>query len=60
MRISKWSDEDKKKALECISGKNLTSKQKVTILKGLFPYHTVSSFALLLNLHRRTIHRHLI
>jgi hypothetical protein len=60
MRISTWSDDAKKLALESISDKKLTTKEKVTILRKLFPYNTVTSLSLLLNVHRRTIHRHLL
>lgn len=57
IRISEWSNESRKIALEAIKGKELTTKEKVTILRELFPLNTVTSIAKLLKVHRRTVHR---
>lgn len=58
MRTSKWSIEDWVIATEISANKSLTNKEKVTKLRTLFPYNSVTSIALLLNIHRRTVHRH--
>jgi hypothetical protein len=60
MRTSKWSIEDLIIATEISKDKSLNSKQKVTKLRELFPNNSVTSLAIILNLHRRTIHRHLL
>jgi hypothetical protein len=60
MRTSKWSPEDWCIAVEISKDKSLTNKEKVTKLRGLFPNNSVTSLAIILNVHRRTIHRHLL
>lgn len=56
-KISEWSDESRRIALDAIKEEKLTTKEKVTILRELFPLNTVTSIAKLLNVHRRTVHR---
>jgi hypothetical protein len=58
MRTSKWSLEDWIIATEISKDKSITTKEKVTKLRTLFPFNSVTSIALLLNVHRRTVHRH--
>jgi hypothetical protein len=58
MRTSKWSIEDWIIATEISKDKSITTKEKVTKLRALFPFNSVTSIALLLNVHRRTVHRH--
>lgn len=59
MRTSKWTVEDLDIAIEISKDNSLINKDKVTKLKELFPNNSVTSLAKILNIHRRTVHRHL-